>query len=86
MLELVISKGVSDRYIEAVSKIPIGAGITSRAVETGKTVVVTDVQRSKKLPAEYKEVAKLEKLQSTISIPLKSKGPKKWLLWRFNGR
>ena len=74
VLELAISRGVGNKFVKAVSKMPLDAGITARAIETGRTVVVTDVQRDKKLPPKYKATAKLEKLQSVVSIPLKSKG------------
>ena len=73
-LELAIHRGVGEEYVKAVSRVPLGVGITAKAVESGKTIVVSDIINDKKLPDSYKETARLEGLRSVISIPLKSKG------------
>lgn len=73
-LELAIHRGIGEEYARAVSRVPLGAGVTAKAVESGKTIVISDVMGSKKLPDSYKATARLEGLQSVISIPLKSKG------------
>ena len=67
-LVLAIHRGFGRKFERSMSRMPREIGIASRVM------VIADIPATKELPPKYKETARLDRLQSAISIPLKSKG------------
>ncbi len=67
-LALAIHRGFGRKFERAMSRMPVETGFAS------KVMAVTDIPTHKELPPKFRETARLDGLQSLISIPLKSKG------------
>jgi diguanylate cyclase (GGDEF)-like protein/PAS domain S-box-containing protein/putative nucleotidyltransferase with HDIG domain len=67
-LVLAIHRGFGRRFERAMVRMPMEIGVA------GKVMAISDIHANKELHPKYKETARLDGLQSAISIPLKSKG------------
>ena len=73
-LALTVHRGISRRFAQAASQVPLGVSITGMAAESGRTVVASDLLGDMRLPPKNKETADIERLKSMVSVPLSSKG------------
>lgn len=67
-LVLAIHRGFGKKFERAMGRMPMEIGAA------GKVMAISDIAANKELPPKYRETARLDGLQSAISIPLKSKG------------
>jgi diguanylate cyclase (GGDEF)-like protein/PAS domain S-box-containing protein/putative nucleotidyltransferase with HDIG domain len=67
-LVLAIHRGFGRKFERAMSRMPLAVGFVS------KVMAISDITENKELSPKYRETARLDGLQSAISIPLKSKG------------
>lgn len=61
---------VSEEFHETTKRMKIGAGISGAVVETGKTILIEDLQASSLLSAASKAVSLKDGIKSQLSIPL----------------
>ena len=70
-LVLAAHRGVSREFTEGVARLKLGEGFNGRVAQSGEPMVVPDASRD---PQLTRMVVRQEKLQSTLIVPLKSKG------------
>jgi len=70
-LVLTAHRGVSREFTQGVARMKLGEGFNGRVAQSGEPMVVQDASQD---PQLTRMVVRQEKLQSTLIVPLKSKG------------
>ena len=71
ILALAAHSGLEPSFVEAIDKLQVGEGFSGRVVQTGESIVVSDLARDPRLS---REVVRQSNFQAAAMVPIQAKG------------